>query len=198
MALFEPAYVDELAEVMRWSFEHMQEDDGGSVYLRLSTRPLDQPARDIDAIRDDLLKGAYWRVPPGDGADTALVYSGAVAPEVMAAAEALAGDIPGLGILAVTSPDRLYADWRRARLTGTQSHIQSLLAPLAQGAGLLTVLDGFPLTLSWLGSVGPYRVHPLGVDRFGQSGDIPDLYHYYGLDTDAILDGVAALILETP
>ena len=198
LTLFEPAYVDELAEVMRWSFEHMQEDDGGSVYLRLSTRPLDQPARDIDAIRDDLLKGAYWRVPPGDGADTALVYSGAVAPEVMAAAEALAGDIPGLGILAVTSPDRLYADWRRARLTGTQSHIQSLLAPLAQGAGLLTVLDGFPLTLSWLGSVGPYRVHPLGVDRFGQSGDIPDLYHYYGLDTDAILDGVAALILETP
>ena len=27
----------------------------------------------------------------------------------------------------------------------------------------------------------------LGVDRFGQSGDIPDLYRAYGIDTEAIL-----------
>ena len=34
----EPAYVDELAEIMRWGSEYMQADDGGSVALRLSTR----------------------------------------------------------------------------------------------------------------------------------------------------------------
>jgi pyruvate dehydrogenase E1 component len=35
----------------------------------------------------------------------------------------------------------------------------------------------------------------LGVDRFGQSGDLPDLYRHYGLDADAILDAAAAACL---
>jgi pyruvate dehydrogenase E1 component len=39
------------------------------------------------------------------------------------------------------------------------------------------VLDGHPATLSWLGSVGRHRVLPLAVTRFGQSGDVQDLYH---------------------
>jgi pyruvate dehydrogenase E1 component len=38
-------------------------------------------------------------------------------------------------------------------------------------------------------------VVPLGVDRFGQGGDIPDLYRAYGLDTDAILDACAQALL---
>ena len=54
MASFEPAYVDELAEIMRWGFEHMQVDDGGSVALRLSTRMIDQPDREMT---DDLRRG---------------------------------------------------------------------------------------------------------------------------------------------
>jgi pyruvate dehydrogenase E1 component len=39
------------------------------------------------------------------------------------------------------------------------------------------------------------RVVPLGVDRFGQAGDIPDLYRAYGLDADAILDACAEALL---
>ena len=46
---YEPAFADELAAVMRFAFEHMQADDGSSVYLRLSTRPIAQPARDAHA-----------------------------------------------------------------------------------------------------------------------------------------------------
>ena len=57
----------------------------------------------------------------------------------------------------------------------------------------MTVLDGHPATLSWLGSVGLHRVQPLGVTQFGQSGDIPDLYRTCGLDVDAILDAAARL-----
>jgi pyruvate dehydrogenase E1 component len=30
------------------------------------------------------------------------------------------------------------------------------------------------------------RIAPLGVERFGQSGDLPDLYAAYGLDAEAI------------
>ncbi|MEJ0046778.1 MAG: hypothetical protein WDN04_12180 [Rhodospirillales bacterium] len=62
----------------------------------------------------------------------------------------------------------------------------------------MTVLDGHPSALAWLGAVGGQRVVPLGVDRFGQSGDIPDIYREYGLDTDALLDACAQALLSRP
>ena len=81
LACFEPAYADEMAAIMRWGFEHMQADDGGSVYLRLSTRVIDQPDREMTpALEADVLKGAYWQIEPGAGADLALVYCGTGGP----------------------------------------------------------------------------------------------------------------------
>ena len=79
---------------------------------------------------------------------------------------------------------------------GGEAHVAQLLKPLAPTAGLVTVLDGHPATLSWLGSVCQHRVQPLGVESFGQSGDIPDLYRAYGLDAAAILDAAARLCVE--
>lgn len=193
LASFDPAFTDELAVIMRWGFEHMQADDGGSVYLRLSTRSLDQPDRDISGITDDIVRGAYWQVAPAAGAPLAIVYSGAVAPEAIAAHAEIVEDLPGAGLLAVTSPDMLHKDWGNAR--SGQTHIKSLLDQLAPNAALVTVLDGAPATLSWLGSVNGQRVHPLGVSKFGQSGDIPDLYRTYGLDTAAIVDACAQACL---
>jgi pyruvate dehydrogenase E1 component len=58
------------------------------------------------------------------------------------------------------------------------------------------VLDGHPATLAWLGSATGRPVYPLGVDRFGQSGDIPDLYRDHGIDAEAILDRVALACTE--
>ena len=69
-----------------------------------------------------------------------------------------------------------------------------MLAPLSRDARLVTILDGHPLALSWLGSVRGQRVVPLGIESFGQSGDIPDLYRTYKLDTAAIVDAVARSI----
>ena len=66
---------------------------------------------------------------------------------------------------------------------------------LAPGAGLVTVVDGSPATLSWLGGVKGQRVSSLGLDSFGQVGDLPDLYRHYGLDMDAIVDAAAELFL---
>ena len=202
LTYFEPSYVDELAHIMRWAFEHMQKDDGGSVYLRLSTRPLKQIERDGDNWTADLLKGAYWLKKPAAGAQAAIAFTGAVAPEVLAAAEELADDLPGLGLLSVPSPDLAHRDWmasRRARWQGgtkQPSHIETLLADLAPNAGIVTVLDGAPSALSWLGSVRGQRVSALGIDSFGQVGDLPDLYRHYRLDADAILDACADLFLE--
>jgi pyruvate dehydrogenase E1 component len=116
----------------------------------------------------------------------------------MAAHEAIVDEVPGAGLLALTSPDVLYAQWH-ARVAGrlaARSHIETLLAPLAPDAALVTVLDGHPATLSWLGAVRGQRVYPLGVDHFGQSGDVPDVYRVHGIDVDAIIDAVARACVD--
>jgi len=195
LSYFEPAFVDELCEILRWSFDHLQADDGGSVYLRLSTRPLDQPKREAgEGWLADLLGGAYWQIPPEAGADLALAYTGAVAPEAMDAFAQIREDFPGAGLLAAPSPDRLHRDWSRALEAGAVSHVERLLAPLSDRARLITVIDGPPATLSWLGGVHGHRVAALGVDRFGQCGDIGDLYRAYRLDAEAILDAAAGVL----
>ncbi len=202
LTYFEPAFVDELSEVMRWSFEHMQQDDGGSVYLRLTTRQIEQPIREDDAWRDDALKGAYWLRRPGPAAEAAIAFCGAVAPEVLAAADAMADDIPGLGVLNIVSPGLLHRDWmrsQRARWTegaARVSHARTLLEDLPLSAGLVTVIDGSAGALSWLGGVRGQRVCPLGVDDFGQVGDLTDLYAHYRLDVDAIVEACAGLFLQ--
>jgi len=199
LASFEPAHVDELAVLLRHAFTHMQQAEGSSVWLRLSTRQLEQPTRVLDV--DAVVAGAHWVVPPAAGARIAIGYQGPVAPEAAAAFAELQMEEPGAGLLAITSPDRLHANWlaaTRARRRGDRmatAHIERILAPLTPGATLVTVLDGHPATHAWLGSVRGQIVVPLGPDHFGQSGDIPDLYQEYGIDTDAILDACAQALL---
>ena len=199
LAAYEPAYVDELAILLRHALWHMQQPQGSSVWLRLSTRQLPQTGRPLDAAA--VIDGAHWVVPPAPGARIALAYQGPVAPEAEAAFAELAAEEPGAGLLAITSPDRLHAGWleaaraRRAGARGAQAHIETLLAPLAPGAALVSVLDGHPAAHAWLGGVRGHRVVALGPDGFGQSGDIPDLYHAYGIDTDAILDACAQALV---
>src|SRR5947207_8193088 len=185
LTAFEPAYVDELAEILRWSFEHLQEENGGSVYLRLSTRPMDQPPREMTPeLSDQILRGGYWLVEPAPDAEMAIVVSGPPVREALEALDQLAEDVPGAGLLVATSPDRLHRDWlasRRNGAAGGGSHIERLLGRLAPDAGLVTLLDGHPAALSWVGAATRLRVVPLGIERFGQSGNIPDLYHAYAL-----------------
>ena len=83
--------------------------------------------------------------------------------------------------------------WTKGK--GKACHASKLLAGLSPSAGLVTVIDGSPGALSWLGGVRGQRVSPLGLDRFGQTGDLPDLYREYRLDTQAIMDAVAELFL---
>jgi pyruvate dehydrogenase E1 component len=201
LTYFEPSYADEVALFMRWAFEHMQHKDGGSVYLRLSTRAISQQTRAESAWEADALKGGYWLRPPAPGTEAAIVFAGVVAPEALSAWEQLHDDIPGLGLLSVTSPDLLHRGWsesRAARWSRTApggSHAETLLSRLHPSAGLVTVLDGSPGALSWLGGVRGMCVSPLGTDRFGQTGDLPDLYRRYRLDTEAIIDAAAELFL---
>jgi pyruvate dehydrogenase E1 component len=203
MTAFEPAFVDELAVILAWALRHVQEEDGGSVYLRLSTRPIKQLERPLTPeLRQAIVRGGYWQIPPGPGASLAIVCSGVLTPEAIEAHAQICEDIPEAGLLVVTSAGRLHSDWlagARARSRGTthvRSHVESLLGMLAPGAALVTVLDGHPATLSWLGAVARHRVVALGVEDFGQSGDIPDLYREYQLDADSIVAAAARASLD--
>jgi len=199
---YEPAFADETAVLMAHAFERIQAEEGGSTYLRLSTRVIAQPTRADDAWRTGVVEGGYWLKAPAQDARLALVYSGAIAPEALAAFEALLEDEPGAGLLAITSPDVLHADWTaagRSRWTkdgaARISTAETLLETLPKSASLVTVIDGSPAALSWLGSVRGQRVRALGMESFGQSGDLPDLYAKYRLDADAILDACADLLV---
>ncbi len=197
---FELAFIDELSEIMRFGFSHMQEEAGGSIYLRLSTRPVEQPPRKLTAeLRRDMVRGAYWLRAPGPNCETVIAYQGAVAPEAIVATGLLAEDRRDIGLLAITSADRLHADWQtaeRARQRGAVSaisHVESLLGDLGRDCGIVSVIDGHPVTLAWLGSVYGHRQKALGVEHFGQTGSIAELYRHHGLDANAIIHAAEAL-----
>jgi pyruvate dehydrogenase E1 component len=197
---YEPAYADELALFMAEAFRLIDVQEGESTYLRLSTRNIRQVERRDDAWQADALAGAYWLREPSPDAEAAIVAMGAVLPEALAAHEELSADLPGLGLLSFTSPDLLHRGWsaaQAARWQGNQeaSHIERLLSRLPASAGLVTMCDAAPASLSWLGGVLGQRVAPLGIDRFGQTGSLADLYAAYRLDGSAVTEAVAGLLL---
>jgi pyruvate dehydrogenase E1 component len=144
-------------------------------------------------LRAEILAGGYWLVAPDLDTEVAIVACGAVLPEAIEARQQLAADV-GAALLVVTSPDRLEREWRDSLATGGSSHIDALLSDISEQAGIVSVVDAHPATLSWLGAVRRNRMAPLGVDHFGQSGDVPDLYRLHGLDADAIVGAAARLI----
>ena len=130
---------------MRWAFDYMQRDGegqpnernwlrdeiGGSVYLRLSSKTLEQPSRTMTPeLERDIIDGAYWMRPPGPNCQLVIAYTGAVAPEAIEAVGLMAEDRRDVGLLAITSADRLHAGWgaaQRARERGlihARSHIE--------------------------------------------------------------------------
>jgi len=219
LAAFEPAYVDELATVMAWAFAYIQkggeaepsernwlrDETGGSVYLRLSTRPVEQIKRTIDAeLRQAIIDGAYWMRRPGPNCQVIVAYTGAVAPEAIQAVGLMAEDRRDVGLLAVTSSDRLNAGWtaaQRARERGlvhARSHIERLLGDVPPHCGIVSVCDAHPATLGWLGAVYGHRTRALGVEHFGQTGSIGELYRHYGIDANAIVAAAQAIAPGRP
>jgi pyruvate dehydrogenase E1 component len=219
LAAFEPAFVDELAAILAFAFDYIQregegeasernwlrDETGGSIYLRLSTRPIEQIKRAMTPeLRQAIVDGAYWLRKPGPNCQVVVAYTGAVVPEAIQAVGLMAEDRRDVGLLAVTSADRLNAGWtaaQRARERGlvhARSHIEKLLAEVPSHCGIVSVLDGHPATLAWLGAVHGHRVRPLGVEHFGQTGSIAELYRHYGIDANAIVAAAATLTPGRP
>jgi pyruvate dehydrogenase E1 component len=175
---------------------------GESAYIRLSTRPIDQalasmpepgPAR--DARRAAVLGGGY-RLREAEGTpQVVLAGMGAVMPQVIAAADELSMYDIRNDVVCITSPDLVNRalQTRQGVRPGDESVLRDLF-PRERFAPIVTVIDGHPHTLSFLAGIGGAAITSLGVEDFGQSGDVEDLYRYYGIDTETIVGAALDLI----
>jgi pyruvate dehydrogenase E1 component len=207
----EPAYPGEVDWLLCDGLARVADvDEGESLYLRLSTRPLD-PAPFFAAQerlgrgeqRRQVLAGGYRLVEASatDGTPLTICASGAVLPEVVAAAALLREEGVAATVVDITSLDRLYRGWRDAIELGVRNaaapssfHLEELFPAAHRRAPIVTVHDAATHAMAWLGSVFGAPVVPVGVDTFGQSGSIPQLYEAYGFTADAIVNaGLLAL-----
>jgi pyruvate dehydrogenase E1 component len=213
LTLAEPAYAIALDWLLCDGLAGLSDPDRDSLYLRLSTRPLDQAPFAAamerfgkDRMRADVLAGGYvLRAPsPSTVSDeypaVTLMASGAVIPEVLRAAELLEDEGVSPTVVDVTSLDRLYRGWRnatrlRAQLGGHHAfHLQSLITESNRRAPIVTVHDAASHAMAWMGSVFGARVVPVGVDSFGQSGTIPELYETFGLLPEQLVNAALSAL----
>jgi pyruvate dehydrogenase E1 component len=208
----EPCFARELEWLLLDALARLQEPNGEALYVRLSTKPIDQTpfAETVarageDRVRADVVAGGFRLREPGESGDRVLLACcGAIVPETIAAAEQVRSE-EGVEatVLCLSSPDRLYRDWRASRTAPLRNepprttHLESLLRADEQGLPVVSVIDGASHALAFVGTaLGSRRSVALGVDRFGQTGSQPELYAEYGIDADAIV--TAALVALEP
>jgi pyruvate dehydrogenase E1 component len=139
-----------------------------------------------------VLAGGYPLRQAAGAPRVTLVGMGAVMPEVLEAAEALGPDVD---VLCVTSADLLFRALRaRAGLGEGSGAILDELLPPDRAAPLVTVLDGDPNALAFLAAVNATPLTPLGVTRFGQSGDLAEVYEHHGIDSETIVGAALDLL----
>src|SRR5436305_15062251 len=183
----------------------LRDETGGSSYLRLSTRPIEQIKRTVTPeLRQAIVDGAYWMRKPGPNCQVMVAYTGAVAPEVIEAVGLMGEDRRDVGLLAVTSADRLNAGWtgaQRARERGlvhARSHIERLMADVPPHCGIVTVGDAHPATRGWPGAIHGHRTRALGVEHFGQTGSLAELDRHYGIGANAVVAAAEAIAPGRP
>jgi pyruvate dehydrogenase E1 component len=199
---WEPAFGQDLEWALLHAMTRLGRPDGTSSYFRLSTRPIDQT---LAAVPEDprarehrhrhVLAGGYRLRVAASPPAIALAGAGAVMPEVLAAADALGQAGITTDVVCLTSADLVFrALQARQGLADGDDAILDELFPPDRAAPLVTVLDGHPHTLSFLSAVRRTAIACLGVDDFGQSGDVDDLYRYFGIDTDTIVSAAIDLL----
>ena len=197
IAYFDPAFAREVEWILLAALRDLAARRGDSLYLRLSTRPIDQrlaPPAD-EAQRERVLRGGYRLVDarhaPGYDPESAvhIFAAGVLAPEAVAASRALDAEGVFANVFVVTSPDRLYRG-----LAAPRPYLEELVGADEEGVPVVSVLDGHPHTLAFIGSALGVTQLPLGVDDFGQSGTREDLYRHYGLDAAAIARAARTLL----
>ena len=212
LVYYEPCFAKELEWILLAGLRNLLDRaHGRSVYLRLSTVPVDQSgfpkletSEGSASLRRQVLRGGYRLVDHSrhpdyrPGINTATIFAcGVMVPVAVEASK----DLERRGILAAvvnaTSPDLLYRGWRQAnhlRVRNPTVHAASTvegLVPAAERSGpIVTVIDGHSHTLAFLGSVFGVETICLGVDEFGQTGSREELYEHYGISKSSIVRAV--------
>ncbi|HSZ06461.1 MAG TPA: pyruvate dehydrogenase [Solirubrobacteraceae bacterium] len=199
---WEPAWGQDLEWILLHALAQLGRDGGTSSYLRLSTRPLEQSLAGVpddpelrERRRLQVLAGGY-RVRESAGApEVTLVGMGAIMPELLGAAEELQDGGIAVDAVCLTSPDLLFrALQTRQGLYDGDEEILRTLFPAERFSPIVSVLDGHPHTLSFLAAIAGAPLACLGVQDFGQSGDVQDLYRHFGIDADTIAGAALDLI----
>jgi pyruvate dehydrogenase E1 component len=194
---WEPAF----GQDFEWTFLHalgqLGRAGGTSAYFRLSTRPVAQslayPAADREQRRSQVLRGAY-RLRAAEDAEVAIAVMGALVPEAVAAADMLESEAGVKAeVVCVTSADLLYRAVRARSGFGDADH-SILDEAFPRALPMVTLLDGHPHTLNFLGSIRTAPVTSLGVERFGQSGDVGELYTHHEIDAESVVGAALDLL----
>ena len=202
---YEPAYAAELECLMCWGLRQLADrEHGQSLYLRLSTRPIAQAVRhSTPEWRRRVLAGGYWLRDyrqEGDYEERPRVHlfaSGVMLEEALQASDLACDDGIYVNVINVTSADRLFRDYFEAAGSGAgTSYLDELLPTADRQTPAITLLDGHPLTLAWLGTIFSAPVKPLGVVQFGQTGSVQELYHQHRIDTDAVLTAIVQILFS--
>ncbi|MGW1149488.1 transketolase-like TK C-terminal-containing protein, partial [Streptomyces sp. NPDC002454] len=191
---YEPAFALDTEWCLLASLNQLGKPDGTSAYLRLSTRPVDQTLAAVptdpaarERRRRQVVAGAY-PLRRSEAPAVTIAAMGALVPEALAAADRLAAlGIPA-DVVCITSPDLLFRALQARRgLTEGPHGILDQVFPTDRATPLVTVLDGHPHTLAFLGTINNTPITTLGVTHFGQSGTIQDVYRHHHIDTDSIV-----------
>ncbi|MCW2999867.1 MAG: pyruvate dehydrogenase, partial [Solirubrobacterales bacterium] len=199
---WEPAFGQDLEWTLLHALGRLGRPDGESAYFRLSTRPLDQalaavpedePAR--ERRRLEVLAGGYRLCEATGAPQVTIVVVGVMVPEALAAAGELAAAGVGVDVICLTSPDLVFRAMQARRgLADGDDAVLDTLFPSDRRAPVVTVQDGHPHTLAFLSAITHSPIACLGVQDFGQSGDVADLYRHFGIDTDTIVGAALDLI----
>ena len=198
IAYFEPAFALEVEWILLDALRGLADRTGESVYLRLSTKPVDQSLAPPPSpeYRARVLRGGYRlidpRGEPGWDPEENAVHvfaAGAMVPEAVEAGRLLRERGVRASVFVVTSPDRLYRDLR-----GAAPYLETLVGADEEEIPVVSVLDGHSHALAFIGAALGVPQLALGVDDFGQSGTRADLYRHYGIDAAAIARAAVVLL----
>ena len=205
IAAYEPCFGQELEWILMAALENIRARSG-STYLRLTNKPVDQSLlrvptdlRERERLREEVIRGAYRLLDrsgePGyrPGKNAAHIFAaGAMVTEALAASGQLMGQGVFANVFNVTGAGPLNREFQtalQAALSGEKksSHLLEQLVPAAErNVPVVTVVDGHPHSMAWIGAALQSPTYPLGVLGFGQSGTIAELYREYKIDAASI------------
>ncbi|MCU1691861.1 MAG: Transketolase central region [Frankiales bacterium] len=191
---YEPAFALDAEWMLLACLGQLGRPDGQSAYLRLSTRLIDQKLAQVpqdpagrERRRRNVVAGGYT-LQRHERPVLTICAMGALVPEALEAAERLDAVGFGADVVCVTNPGLLFEAVQARRGHGSApTWILDTLFPQDRSLPMVTLLDGHPHTLAFLAGINGVPATHLGVTRFGQSGDVKDVYRYHGLDTDSVV-----------